>query len=87
VKDGTRGRAWRLGEYFGLVTDKPKPKIGNRVWWLQLVFVAACIAVGLVVLNAVRQLTGMRAGPTDRLCGLLAGREREQGGSWWCRSR
>jgi len=54
VKDGTRGRAWRLGEYLGLVTDKPKPKIGNRVWWLQLVFVAACIAVGLVVLNAVR---------------------------------
>lgn len=45
---------WRVREYLGLVTDKPKPRVGGRLWWLQLAFVIACMAVGLGVLNAVR---------------------------------
>lgn len=53
MKDRTRGRVWRVGEYLGLVTDQPRPKLGSRAWWLQLVSMGACLAVALVVLNAV----------------------------------
>jgi len=54
MDDGQRGRAWRVGEYLGLVSDKPRPKIGSRSWWLSVAFVSAFVAVGMAVVVATR---------------------------------
>lgn len=43
------GRAWRVAEYLGLVTDKPKPKFGSRQWWLNILFISICVSVGILV--------------------------------------
>jgi len=43
-----------VGEYLGLVSDKPKPKIGSRSWWFTVAFEAVCAAVGMAVLVATR---------------------------------
>ena len=50
VEPGKRGRAWRVGEYLGLVSDKPNPKFGSRAWWLNMVpsVVSAVVGVGLL---------------------------------------
>ncbi len=54
MNDGQRRRAWGVGEYLGLVSDKPKPKIGSRSWWLSVVFVSVCVAAGMAVVVATR---------------------------------
>ncbi len=46
-----RGRAWRAGEYLGLVSDKPKPKIGSQAWWLNVLFIGAISVVTVSLLT------------------------------------
>lgn len=46
VDDRWRGPARRLGVYFGLVSDQPKPKIGSRKWWLNVAVSGACGIAG-----------------------------------------
>jgi hypothetical protein len=45
--------AWRLAEYLGLVTDKPKPKVGSRQWWL---VISGAAVWGLTVVVLARLL-------------------------------
>ncbi|MEP7054841.1 MAG: hypothetical protein ABI912_06295 [Actinomycetota bacterium] len=54
MNDRQRGRAWRAGDYLGLVSDKPKPKIGSRSWWLRTAVMSAAVSVSLAIIFATR---------------------------------
>lgn len=46
-------RAWQVAEYLGLVSDKPRPKVGSRQWWLNNLLLFLC---GVVVILVARWL-------------------------------
>lgn len=46
-----RGAMWRLGEYLGLVTDKPKPRVGSSGWWRAVLLIAFVSTVAVAVVN------------------------------------
>ncbi len=54
MEDKHHGRAWRVGRFVGIVTDKPAPKVGSRTWWLDLLFFMAFFGVSFWIFDAVR---------------------------------
>jgi hypothetical protein len=44
------GRVWRIGEYLGLVSDKPKPARGSREWWLSLLSAVPAV-LGVILIE------------------------------------
>lgn len=54
MEDKHHGRAWRVGRFLGIVTDKRAPKVGSRTWWLDLLFFMAFFGVSFWMFDAVR---------------------------------
>lgn len=53
VADERHGPAWRVGEHLGLVTDRPKPRVGSRAWWLVVLGVGTVAAASVAVATRV----------------------------------
>jgi hypothetical protein len=52
VADHDRGRAWRVGEYLGLVTEERRPfREKLRAWWIYAALGAVCLVflIGMII--------------------------------------
>jgi hypothetical protein len=46
-----RSAIWRSGEYLGLVSDRPKPRLGSGGWWRTVLLIGVIVTIALAVAN------------------------------------